>query len=257
MEIKTLGPLEITSGERLYTPSGTKMRQMLALLLSNANSVVSTDSITEELWGDDPPRSVHTTLQTYIYKLRKDLVREFPGDALENALVTRAPGYKLAVPPERIDATAFERMAREGRLLLQSGRPAEALETLTAAIGLWSGDVMENVQSSRRLQSHALRLQELRIESLQLRIKAKIELGRCHELIPELRALAEEYPLNEWFHGQLMYALTRSGRRSEALDAYQRLRTILGDELGLEPSNEIQRLQLEILRDDGDMVPIG
>ncbi|PZG18724.1 AfsR/SARP family transcriptional regulator [Nonomuraea aridisoli] len=255
MRIKILGPLEVIGEKNSYTPSGTKMRQVLALLISNANTVASTESIAEELWGENPPRSVNTTLQTYIYKLRKDLNREFPEESLGDRLVTRVPGYRFDVPQDCVDANTFERLARQGRTLLNESRVEEALEKLHAATELWSGAVLENVQSLRRLKSHALRLEELRIEVLQMQIVAKIRAGRCHELIPELRALSETHPLNEWFHGQLMFALARSGRRGEALDVYQRLWRTLDDELGLEPSIAMKRFQVEILSNDEGLHP--
>lgn len=248
MRCRLLGTLEISDERNVYRPGGPKMRQVLALLLSSANTVVSTDSIIDELWADDPPRSVSTTVQTYIYQLRRALDREFPDEQLGSALVTRAPGYKLSVPESHIDANSFEYLAAGGRTLFCAGRAAEALDRLRAALELWEGDVLANVPRGRRLHNYAVQLDELKIETLQMKITAEMCLGRHRELISELRTLAENHPLNEWFYGQLMCALTRAGRRGEALNTYQRLRKILDDELGLEPSEELKSFQLDILR---------
>ncbi|WP_084469300.1 AfsR/SARP family transcriptional regulator [Nocardiopsis trehalosi] len=250
MSYKTLGTLEIVHTTNSYSPGGTKMRQVLALLLVNANTVVGTDAIIDELWRDSPPRSVATTLQTYVYQLRKAFRAEFPGHPIGGALRTRSPGYTITVPHDQVDANAFERLAREGRALFDRGRPADAHARLCAALDLWRGEFLENVPHGRRLHSHAVLLDELRVETLQLKIAAEMRLGRNREAISQLRTLTERHPLNEWFYGQLMCALSRAGRRGEALQVYQRLRTTLDRELGLEPSAEIKRFHVGILRDD-------
>ncbi|GAA2053845.1 AfsR/SARP family transcriptional regulator [Nocardiopsis rhodophaea] len=250
MRYQTLGTLEVISEQNSYSPGGSKMRQVLALLLVNANTVVGTEAIIDELWKNDPPRSVTTTLQTYIYQLRKAFKREFPDENIGDILITHAPGYKLRIPLDRIDATGFEKSAREGRALFDDGRYADAQDRFASALSLWQGEFMENVTRGRRLHSHAVLLEELKIETLQLKIAAEMRLGRNHEVISELRSLTEHHPLNEWFYGQLMCALARAGRRGEALHVYQRLRYKLNSDLGLDPSAEIKRLHVEILNDE-------
>lgn len=248
MKFKVLGPLEITNGDQVYRPSSPKVCQVLALLLSSPNVVVSTDSIISELWGEEPPRSVATTVQTYIYQLRRALGKKFPGQPIADALVTHAPGYRLSVPADDIDANVFEHLVIEGRRLTGDGNMTEACDLFQEALSLWNGDVLANVPRERRLESYAVRLDERRFEALQMKITAEMELGMHAELISELRTCAEYYPLNEWFVAQLMSALTRCGRRGEALHAFQRLRNNLDEELGLEPPAELNRLQLSILK---------
>ncbi|WP_344144262.1 AfsR/SARP family transcriptional regulator [Streptomonospora arabica] len=259
MRFGILGRLEVVNGDLEYTPGSPKLRQLLALLLCSPNKALSTDAIIDELWCDAPPRSVTTTLQTYVYQLRKAMSQHFPGHFSGESLVTCSPGYVLRVPEDRIDSISFERYNQEGREHFYAGHPVEARAKLNAALALWRGDAMADVQRGHRLQAHAVGLEEQRIECLQLRIAAEMRLGRQHECISELRSIVATYPLNEWFYAQLMCALTLVGRRGEALEAYQDLRRVLTEELGLDPSPELQRFQMEILNADAqtliDRVP--
>ena len=136
---------------------------------------------------------------------------------------------------------------REGRELIEQRRFQEAAERLRKALGLWVGPPLSGVDVGPALEAHAAYLDELRTRALELRIQADIQLGRSRELIPELHTLISRDPLNEWFHARLIDALHRSGRRGDALHAYQRLRAVLNRELGLEPAPELQRLQSEVL----------
>lgn len=257
ISFQTLGALEVNSMGKSYAPCGPKTRQVLALLVLKANSVVSTDSIVDELWGDSPPRSVTTTLQTYIYQVRKAFRREFPGHEINGSLVTSPPGYKLSLPECCLDGHQFERLVRQGQLLLDQGRFEKALWDLESALSLWKGDVLEDVRPGRKIQGYAVRMEEMRISALQLRIVAEMKMGRSHEIISDLRTLTELHPINEWFHGQLMSALAKAGRRGEALEVYQSLRGRLDDDLGLEPSAEIKRFQVDILKDSEHSRDLG
>jgi DNA-binding SARP family transcriptional activator len=189
-------------------------------------------------------------VQTYIYHLRKISKAEkldLPGKPL---LATRAPGYLLQTEPGHVDAEIFEQLVQEGRALKEKDKPRQAAATLSRALGMWSGTALADVPQGRLLQAHAVHLQELRISALELRIQADMALGKHRELIPELRALTYAHPLHEWFHGQLIAVLSRSGRRSEALQAYQSLRALLSEELGVDPSPALQRLQQHVLAPD-------
>lgn len=245
-----LGTLEIIKDGRLSVPTAPKVRGVLALLLVRANHVVDIDSIIAELWGVNPPRSAVTTTQTYVYHLRRKFERELTSDGAE-MLCTAPPGYVLRVPEENLDVVRFERLARQGRALLEEDRYEEAARRLREALALWRGAPLSNVPVGRLLEAHIAHLEETRIRALELRIQADNALGRHRELIPELRSLVAAYPLNEWFHGQLIGALHRAGRRGEALRAYQNVRAVLGEELGLEPSVELQRLQRDVLTGGG------
>ncbi|MFJ9775888.1 BTAD domain-containing putative transcriptional regulator [Kitasatospora sp. NPDC101157] len=246
LKFRVLGPLEVSHHDSSCTPSAPKVRSVLALLIMRANHVVDTTSIIEELWGEHPPRSAITTAQTYIYHLRRLFNREI-GRHADELFITRPPGYALQIRPGQTDLDDFVRLTRKGRQLLCENRPAEAAQALQSALQLWRGPALANVSPGRLLEGSVAHLEEERVHAIQLRIEADLQLGSHRELIAELRSLVAQYPLNEWFHGKLILALSRSGRRSESLQAYQTVRHILDQELGLAPSPELQQLQHEVL----------
>ncbi|MFF5212015.1 BTAD domain-containing putative transcriptional regulator [Streptosporangium sp. NPDC000396] len=248
LEFKVLGALEVLNKGRHCTPTPPKVLRVLAVLLLRANRVVPIETLIEELWGDAPARTAVTTTQTYIYQLRKLIDRQC-ADAADELLVTKWPGYLLRVPEGCLDSDLFDRLVAQGRRHLDEGRPEEASETLREALGLWTDAPLANVPQGRILAAHTQALQEQRLRATELRIQADRQLGRHLELIGELRELVTEYPFNEWFHGQLITALNHAGRRSDALRAYQSIRSTLHNELGLEPSKQLQRLQHEVLTD--------
>ncbi|MET9351393.1 AfsR/SARP family transcriptional regulator [Streptomyces termitum] len=248
MRFNLIGPFEIITDEgRSYLPSTPKVCQSLALLLTRPNETVSSDLLIREIWGEAPPKSALTTLQTYIYHARKLFVSEGVMAPERTLLVTRAPGYVIQVDDDEVDVKIFENLITRGQTALHSGEPERAVELLRQALALWRGPALSNIPAGDVLTGRIVHLEELRIRALQLRIEAETQLGRQRDAIPELSVLVNEYPLNEWFHGQLISALNQSGRRAEALQAYRTLHRILDRELGLEPSPELQRLQLAVL----------
>ncbi|WP_329580430.1 AfsR/SARP family transcriptional regulator [Kitasatospora sp. NBC_01250] len=246
LKFRVLGPLEVTHLDSSCTPTAPKVRSVLALLILRANHVVDTNSIIEELWGEKPPRSAITTAQTYIYHLRRLFDRQV-GESVDELFITRPPGYALRISPDQLDLNDFERLTKKGRQLLSENRPADAAQALSEALRLWSGPALANVSPGRLLEGTVAHLEEERVHAIQLRIEADLQLGRHRALIAELRSLVSRYPLNEWFHGKLILALSRSGRRGESLQAYQALRQTLDRELGLAPSPELQKLQHDVL----------
>ncbi len=246
LKFKVLGTLEVLQDGRHCTPTPPKVLRVLAVLLLRANRVVPVETLIEELWGDTPARTAITTTQTYIYQLRKLIGMRCSGSA-EEILVTKWPGYLLRVPEGALDVENFDQLVARGRTELNEGRPGDAAETLRQALALWTDSPLANVPQGRILASYAASLEEQRMRALELRIQADGQLGRHSELIAELRALVTEHPFNEWLHGQLIKALHQVGRRSEALRAYQSVRSTLHRELGLEPSAQLQRLQHEVL----------
>ncbi|MEV5708029.1 BTAD domain-containing putative transcriptional regulator [Actinoallomurus sp. NPDC052274] len=223
------------------------MRQVLAFLLLRSGKFVQVGEFIDELWGDTPPSSAMTTLQTYIYKLRKDVLERCPGAHLH----TRVSGYVLEVPPQEGDVFEFERLAAEGRAALDSGDAAGAADALSQALALWRGPAaLADVTVGEILSAYVTRMEEERLRVLELRIEADLRLGRHLALISELKVLVSRHPLHERFYANLMLALHRSGRRYEALEVYQRLRRVLVDELGLEPPQWVQRLHLALLSSD-------
>jgi DNA-binding SARP family transcriptional activator len=240
-----LGPLVLVRGGAVVTPSAPKLRQVLSLLAVQANSFTRVDQLLEELWEVNPPQSALTTVQTYIYQLRKLLKLDDKPAAGDSALtlLSHPGGYILQLPdPEDIDANRFEQLARRGRQDLLAQRVEAAAETFRDALGLWRGGFLEDVSTGPLLYSHATRLDELRRTVLALRIEADLQLGRHQEIIGELTSLVNAEPTREDLSAKLMIALYRSGRRADALGVYQRIRGALVDELGLDPAAELQRL---------------
>ncbi|GAB2953515.1 BTAD domain-containing putative transcriptional regulator [Nonomuraea fastidiosa] len=245
MEFKILGSLEVLSNGRDIAPSAPKLRRVLSLLLLHPNQIVRTAALIDELWGDEPVRSAMTTMQTYIYLLRKIFDAEHPSAG--NILVTKPAGYIVVTPEETIDLFRFEALAEEGRSALAAGEPEAASARLGEALSLWRGPALADVQTGRLLDAHVTRLGEARLRAVELRIEADLCCGRHRELISELKGLTTSHAYHEGFYKQLMLALYRSGRQCEALDLYQSVRQCFVKDLGVEPSAELRRLQRDIL----------
>ena len=238
MEYRILGPLEIRSSRGVLQLPRRRERALLTALLLHANEVVSTDRLIEALWGENPPRTAVGSLQNAVSSLRKGLD--------DDALRTQPPGYLLAVDPDDVDATRFERMVRKASGL----DPPDRAEALAQALALWRGPALGDVADETFAATEAARLDELRLVAVEERSGADLDLGRDAELIPELEAHVSAHPLRERARGQLMLALYRAGRQAEALEAYQETRRALVDELGIDPSQELQDLERRILRQD-------
>jgi predicted ATPase/DNA-binding SARP family transcriptional activator len=241
-QFRLLGPLEVVIAGESVPLGGQKQRALLATLLLEPNRIVSGDRLIDAVWGEFPPETARNTVQVYISQLRKRL----PAGALE----TVPPGYRLAVDPAAIDLFEFVRLCTEGRSALASGDAALAAETLSAALDLWRGAALADLASVPFAQTEVLRLEELRAAASEDRIDADLALGRHGELVPELEALIGEYPLRERPRAQLMLALYRAGRQADALSAYQRARTTLVEELGIEPGEALRKLERAILAHD-------
>jgi DNA-binding SARP family transcriptional activator len=242
LSFRVLGPLEVVDGDRVVAVGG-QQRSMLAMLLLHANQVVSVDRLIDALWGAAPPASAAKTVQVYVSRLRKDL-----GDG---RLSTRAPGYVLNVDRSEVDLAQFEQLVGEA----QRSDPDRASDALRRALALWRGAALADLAYESFAQPEIARLEELRWAALEQRIDADLAAGRHAELVGELNALIGEQPLRERLRGQLMLALYRSGRQAEALSAYRQAQRELSDGLGLEPSEELKRLEQAILRQDPELEP--
>ena len=245
MEFRILGPLEVVDGDATIEIAGAKVRALLALLLLQPGQIVSTDRLVEGLWGDSPPATAPNTLQTHVSHLRKALSRESAEDNGQ-VLVTRAPGYVLAVDRAQTDVGRFEQLAEEGRRAL-AGSPGRAADVLTEALSLWRGPALVDFTFEPFASSVIARLDELRMTAVSNLIEARLALGHHAEVSGELRQLVEEHPLREQLWGYLMLALYRCGRQADALRAFSELRVVLGEELGIDPNQELQRLEEAIL----------
>ncbi|MER5886600.1 AfsR/SARP family transcriptional regulator [Streptomyces sp. NPDC001941] len=254
MDIDVLGALAVRENGVSVTPTAPKPRQVLALLALHADQVVPVATLIEELWGDRPPRSARTTLQTYVLQLREmislALVKDPEGAeprTAKDVLVTSPGGYLLHTNGGTSDVREFERLAGVGYRAMDAGDFPGAARQLRDALSLWTGSALADVQAGAMLEMEVRRLEETRLCALDQRIEADLRLGRHRELLGELTVLVSRYRTHENLHGQFMLALHRSGRRSEALEVYQRLRNALVRELGLEPSGGLRRLQRSIL----------
>ena len=244
MEYRVLGPLEALDTGGPLPLGGAKQRALLALLILNANHVVSRERLIDELWGDEAPETAVTSVQIYFSRLRKLLP--------DGSLVTRASGYLLEVEPEAVDLIRFERLVREGRSALAAGAPDRAADTIREAIALWRGPALTEFAAEPFAQVEGSRLDDLRLAAIEDRIDADLQLGRHAEVTGELEVLIASHPHRERLRAQLMLALYCSGRQSEALDVYRNLRTTL-DEIGIEPSENLQRLERQILDHDTEI----
>jgi DNA-binding SARP family transcriptional activator len=244
MEFRILGPLEIVQQGRPLALGGARQRALLALLLTRANEVVSTDRLIDELWGERPPKAADNALQYHVSRLRKLL-------ASSEAIVTKAPGYLIRVGLDELDLLRFERLVEEG----QRSSPEAAARLLREALELWRGPALADLAHESFAQPEILRLEELRLVALERRIDADLALGRAAELVAELDALVREHPLRERLRAQLMLALYRSGRQAEALEVYRQTRRLLVDELGIEPSPALHELEQAILHQDPELAP--
>jgi DNA-binding SARP family transcriptional activator len=245
LEFRLLGPLEVRRGGEPLALGGARPRALLAFLLLGRGRVLSVDELVEGLWGESPPRTARHMVEVYVSKLRKLLG--------ERVLWTRPPGYLLQPQPERVDSERFERLLGEGGEALACADPARAAATLAQALALWRGPALADFSYEPFAQAEIARLEELRLVALEERIEAELALGRQAELVGELEALVAKHPFRERPRGQLMLALYRAGRQADALAAYQETRKLLVEELGIEPSPSLQRLEGAILRQEPEL----
>ena len=233
MEIRLLGPLEVRDGDEVVSLPRRQQRALLAALALRAGEVVSTDRLIADLWGESAPPSATGSLQNTVAALRKLLGRD--------VLVTQAPGYRLAVPRDSVDVNRFERLLRQHGGRSPRRRPSCCAKVLRSGAGRRSPILDGGLLARTRAQ----RLDELRVAAQEDRIDAELELGRHAALVGELEQLAGTHPLRDRFRGQLMLALYRCGRHVEALEVYRAYRLARADELGLDPSPELQELEAE------------
>jgi DNA-binding SARP family transcriptional activator/tetratricopeptide (TPR) repeat protein len=233
MDFRLLGPLEVVENGAALDVGSAKPRALLAVLLLNANRAVSRDDLVDALWGGRAPGTAQKALQVYVSQLRKNLGRE--------RILTRALGYELRVEPGELDLERFMQLASN--------------QDYEEALRLWRGTPLADFAYEPFAQAEIARLEELGLACLEQRIDADLEAGRHAGLVAELEALVGEHPLRERLRKQLMLALYRSGRQADALDAYQAGRTLLSDELGLEPGPELKELQRRILGHDAVLDP--
>lgn len=253
MKIRVLGPLSAEFNGTSIVPTAGKPRQILALLTLYPGRVMPVPTLMEEIWGTELPQSALTTLQTYILQLRRRLASAMgpcaPGAAKE-VLATRHGGYLLQIPAEAVDVHTYERLVVEGQHAFELGEDERAARAYRRALDLWQGPALVDVRVGPVLEIEAIRLEESRLVTRERRIDADLRLGRHTEVTAELMDLTARHPEHEGLHSQAMVALYRSGRQAAALDVFHRLRRRLIEELGVEPSPQLQRLHQAMLTVD-------
>ena len=241
IEFRVLGPIEVIRDGRPVPIGGPRQRVLLALLLLDAPRPVPPDRIADELWHGEPPAGAPATVRAYVSKLRRVIGADAP-------ITSTTSGYALAASADRVDARRFERLVREGREALEGGAARRAATRLRGALELWRGPPYSGVSDDGALWAEAQRLVDLRVAALEDRIDVDLALGQDAELVDELEGLVRDYPYRERLWRHLMLALYRAERQTDALAAYRRARSLLDDDLGLEPGEELQRLEQSILR---------
>src|SRR4051794_5493371 len=227
MDFRLLGPMEVLAEGVQVALGALKQRALLARLLVTPNRTVRIDHLVADLWGEPAPETAAKMVQIYVSRLRKAL----PADVL----ITRPPGYLVAIDPDTIDIVRFDRLRRTGRAALDAGDAAAAAERLREALALWRGEALAEFDEPFAVAERG-HLDELRLVCLEDRLEADLAQARHAELVGELSAEVARFPLRERLRRQSMLALYRSGRHADALAVFTDYRRTLDDDLGLEPS---------------------
>ncbi len=251
MQFRILGSLEAVAEGVTADLGSPKQRSLLAILLLHAGEIVPTDRLIDLLWGDDPPRTAAHSIQIYVSELRKTL-EPLAGRRL---IATRQPGYQLDASPESIDAHEFEALVEQGRKQIEAGDRERGVDLLRSAHALWRGPALSDFAYEEFAQPYIRRLHDLHLDAIEALASAELDAGRTTEVLPLLDAAIREDPLRERSRELLMLALYRSGRHAEALRTYERLRVLLSEELGLDPSPPLQRMQERVLLHDPSLLP--
>jgi DNA-binding SARP family transcriptional activator len=230
IDLRLVGPIEARHGERPIALGAPKQRAVLAMLALEVGRTVSVDRLADGLWGEQPPASAPKMVQLYVSQLRRLL------DGGSTEIVTRGRGYELRLTDGAVDAVEFER-------LLEQDRARDAL-------ALWRGEPLADVADEPFAAAEIRRLGELRMRAAEAAIDADLDAGRHDQVIGEVEGLIDEHPLRERLHAQRMLALYRAGRQAEALNAYREARSVLADEIGVEPGADLRQLQKAILAQD-------
>ncbi|MBB5158489.1 AfsR/SARP family transcriptional regulator [Saccharopolyspora phatthalungensis] len=246
LEFGLLGPLRLEFNEQRIAIGGPRQRIVLAMLLLNADRVVSIDRISEAIWNGHPPATARTQVAICVAELRKT-IRSF--GLRDDVLLTSSPGYMLRRAEHEIDLLSFRAKVAEARTLANRLEIRQATERYDEALALWRGRALCDINSAL-VEIEVERLEEQKLAVQEERTALHLQLGRHRELISELTALVEDKPLREQTRAQLMLAQYRAGRRAEAMETFRQGRQYFIDEIGLEPGPVLQELHEAILNDD-------
>lgn len=251
MEFEFLGPLRVRGDLTEVGVSAPMSRKLLAVLLCHPNTPVSTDQIVDALWPDQPTGAEHSKLlQVQVYRLRRALHDP-------SRIRFEQGSYTLVVHPGELDAERFETLLTEGMEVADSSDPSWGTELLRKALSLWRGEPFGDLADLPMLRAEADRLAERRLVGYEELYATELSAGRHSAIVADLSERASANPLRERLQGLLMTALYRCGRQAEALEVFRRTRSVLVDELGVEPAGELQRLHQAILAADPDLEAAG
>lgn len=249
MDFRILGSLQVLEEGRVVALGGSKQRALLGVLLLHANETLSTERLTDELWGEHAPATAAKTVQVHVSRLRKALA-EGRGEGSDEVVLTREHGYQLVLDPESLDAHRFERLVNVGRSHMVAGDPQRAASSLEDALAMWRGRPLDDLAYEPFAQREIARLEDLQLGALEELIDAKLALGRHSEVVAQLEGLIEDHPYRERLRAQLMLALYRCDRQADALQAYQEARRSLVEQLGIEPGERLRELERAVLAQD-------
>lgn len=253
LRFRVLGPMRGSIGPEELSLGGPRQQALLAaLLLSRPGQAVGAAELIRAIWGDAPPAGAMTTLRTFAWRLRKKLENE--GALAPSILVSQGDGYRLVVAHDSVDAFRAEALAARAEEAAAAGHSEEARDLLQDALAQWEGEALAGIPGPSA-EHQRRRYRELQLTFLEQRISLDLELGRVGLCIPELAELITQEPFRERLHGLLMRALYRTGRRAEALAVFRTARRTLIDELGVEPTTELQALHQRVLDGDPDLSP--
>ena len=242
-EFRILGPLEAARGGRRLVLGGRRERAILGLLLLHAGEVVSVERLIDGVWGDARPASAKHMIHEYVSRLRHALEDD-------TAITTRPPGYLVEAGADALDAGRFAALLALARAAAHDDRHADALQAYDDALALWRGGVLADLSLEGEGERDAARLDEERRLAAEERVDSALALGHHRQLIAQLEHTVAQTPLRERPRAQLMLALYRAGRQTDALERYRQGRALLVDHAGIEPGPELRDLERAILRHD-------
>lgn len=244
-QFRILGALEVEADTGPIAVRGRRRRALLGRLVIAPNQPVDADRLAHDVWADAPPPGAASTLASHVSLLRSLLGPE--------RLVHQAGGYQLTVEPGELDADRFEVALRDAQRHARQGSPQRVVDPLAAALGLWRGAALGELGEAAWARGEVARLEELRLGAEELLLNTRLELGQHREIAADAEAAVNDHPLREQRWALLMLALYRSGRQADALRAYQRLRSLLNEQLGVEPSPDVADLEQAIVLQSPDL----